>query len=271
LLRGLAGFPGRIPVISPDTIVQVTDVRDVAEAASRALAPAAPTHFACDVLADERTTLGQILTDLRRWLGFVPARPIRVPTLIANVTARLADGLALLGWRSPMRTTALRQLAFGVEGRAADAADRLGFTPRRLSEILAAEPAGVQDRWFARLYFAKPLGLSVLIAFWAVSGVIGLQNSPAAIRLLLEAGFSPRMSEAFVIGGSVVDIALAGLACQRNTAPWALIGMVAVTAAYLAAACLWTPQLWLDPLGPLIKSIPAAVLALFVLGVMEER
>jgi hypothetical protein len=47
--------------------------------------------------------------------------------------------------------------------------------------------------------------------------------------------------------------------------------MIAVTAAYLLGGTLLTPALWLDPLGPLVKSIPAAVLALTALAVLEDR
>ncbi len=53
--------------------------------------------------------------------------------------------------------------------------------------------------------------------------------------------------------------------------PAAALGMVLVSAGYLLAATLIVPHLWLDPLGPLVKTIPAAVLALVALAVAEER
>jgi hypothetical protein len=57
----------------------------------------------------------------------------------------------------------------------------------------------------------------------------------------------------------------------RRSASVALQGMVALTLAYLAGATIWRPDLWSDPLGPLLKSAVAAVLALAVLGMMSER
>jgi hypothetical protein len=40
---------------------------------------------------------------------------------------------------------------------------------------------------------------------------------------------------------------------------------------YLAAATLLVPELWLAPLGPLIKTIPALCLVLVALTVLDER
>jgi hypothetical protein len=74
-----------------------------------------------------------------------------------------------------------------------------------------------------------------------------------------------------VIGGSLVDLLLASLVCFRRSAPTALRGMIVVTLAYLAAASVWAPTLWSDPLGPLVKSVPAAFLALAALAMMDER
>ena len=44
-----------------------------------------------------------------------------------------------------------------------------------------------------------------------------------------------------------------------------------VALAYLGAATLLTPELWADPLGPLVKIIPAVMLPLAVLAMVDER
>jgi len=271
LLRGLAGFPGLIPAVHADAVVQVVGVEDVAEAVARAIRTELPARFTADLVAAEQTRLGDVLPALRGWLGFRPARLLALPPVLSRLTAAVADGLALLGWRSPMRSTAVAQLAAGVQGRAADPPERLGFTPRALDDILAGTPSGVQDRWFARLYFLKPLVLATLAAFWVVSGLIGFVRPSAAAEVLTSAGFEAGAARACVLGGAVVDIALGALACARATAAPALLGMIAVSAAYLAGATLWRPDLWLDPLGPLVKAVPSALLALCALAVLDER
>lgn len=170
-----------------------------------------------------------------------------------------------------MRSASINQVIAGVRGRAEDAQEYLGFKPTRLASTLSRWPSGVQERWYARLYFFKPLGLATLAGFWAASGLIGLANRTAAAKLLTDAGLGQGVADTFVLAGSVADLALGVLVCIRRAAPFALLGMVAVTAAYLLGATIVLPGLWADPLGPLAKSIPAAILALAALAVMDER
>lgn len=271
LLRALAAFPPFIPALDPGATIQIVSVEDVAEAVSRSVLPSAPARFTCDLVAAEQTALADILIALRRWLGLAPAPVIAVPAWVGRAAASAADALAWLGWRSPLRTASIEQLAAGVLGRTQDAPERLGFTPLSLDETLAQWPSGVQERWFARLYLFKPLALATLAAFWGVSGIIGLANHAAATRLLTGAALPHPLAADLVLAGALADIVIAALVAFRNTAPLALKAMIAVTAAYLLGATLWLPQLWTDPLGPLVKSVPAAVLALGVLAIMDER
>ena len=271
LLRGLAALPLAIPAAGADQTVQVVSIDDVAEAAARAVRPDAPSHFACDLISPEPTRLRDVLAALRAWLGLAPAPIWPIPMPLARLTSLIADALAWFGWRSPMRTASLLQLAAGVGGDPAEAERRLGMTFKSLGAILASWPAGVQERWYAKLYFLKALALVVLAGFWAASGLIGLVHYSEASRLLTGAGFSETAAGASVFGGSLLDLGLAALVCFRRTARAALVGMVLVTVGYLAGASLWLPGLWADPLGPLVKSIPAAVLALLVLAMMDER
>jgi uncharacterized protein YbjT (DUF2867 family) len=271
LLRGLAGFPLLIPVLHPESRVQVIAAADVARAVLAALGPGAPAGTAIDLVAPGETTLGDLLRALRRWLGLRPAPLLRVPAPLAGLVARVADALALLGWRSPMRSTTLAQLAAGVGGDSAAAAALLGRQPLDLRQVLAAHPAGVQESWFARLYFLKPVIVLTLALFWILSGVIGLARLDAATAVLLAAGFAEAVARAVVAGGSVLDIALGLMLLHRRAAAPALLGMLAVTAGYLFGATIWLPDLWADPLGPLVKTIPAAVLVLVALAILEER
>lgn len=270
LIRGLAAFPIVIPAVNGEAQVQVVSVDDLAEAVVRSLT-VAPTRFVCDLVAAEETRLGDILLAMRAWLGLPPARLLSLPRWIGAITAGASDALSWFGWRSPLRSAALRQLAQGVTGRADDAPARLGLTPRTLSQTLALWPSGVQERWFARLYFVKPLVLMTLIGFWAASGAIGFAQRYAAQALLINAGLSAGAAGALVLAGCATDLILAALTCFRTTARLGLQAMIAVTLAYLAGASLWLPGLWSDPLGPLVKDIPAAILALAALAMMDER
>jgi uncharacterized protein YbjT (DUF2867 family) len=271
LLRGLAALPLAIPAARPDQVVQVVSIEDVAEAAARSVRTGAPSRLICDLVSPERTRLRDVLLGLRAWLGLAPAPVWPVPMPLARLSSLGADALAWLGWRSPMRTASLRQLAAGVEGDPGEAERSLGLRFKTLGGALAGWPAGVQERWYARLYFLKFGILVVLAGFWAASGVIGLARIHEAAALLTNAGLDEAAARTSVLAGSLADLALAALVSIRRTARPALLGMVLVTLGYLAAASLWLPGLWADPLGPLVKSIPAAILALVALAIMDER
>jgi len=271
LLRGLAAFPLAIPAVLADRTAQVVAADDVAEAVARAVQPEAPMRVACDLVAPDPTTLGAVLRALRGWLGLPPAPVVSLPLVVGALVARVADALAWLEWRSPLRTATLGQLSAGVVGEADHAPSLLGFQPKTLAELLAERPSSVQERWFARLYFVKPLMLATLALVWISSGLVGLARLEAATAVLTHGGVPRRLALPMTIGGAAVDVILGVLALARPTARWALRGMIVATLAYLVGASLWRPDLWADPLGPLLKAIPIAVLAVATLSVMDER
>jgi hypothetical protein len=47
--------------------------------------------------------------------------------------------------------------------------------------------------------------------------------------------------------------------------------MILVTVAYLAGSVVMEPALWLDPLGPMVKTVPSLVLTLAALAILDER
>lgn len=272
LLRGLAAFPFVVRSVHGESLVQAVSAEDVAAAVARAVAPDAPARLSVDLVHAQPWRLDDLIAELRRWLGLPAAPNLPVPTIIAQAVAQLCDGLSWLGWRSPLRSESLRQLRMGVTGAGEDAERKLGLRLRSVREMLGGWPAGVQERWFAKAYFVKPLALTVLALFWLASGLIGLTVSRAqAVAVLTDAQMSPALANGAVVIGSLVDLALGLAVCFRRSASLALKGMLVVSAGYMAAGTLVRPDLWLDPLGPFMKTIPAALLALAVLALMDER
>jgi uncharacterized protein YbjT (DUF2867 family) len=272
LLRGLAATPFVLPVVYPDSLIQTVSIDDVSEAVVRALAADAPVRVKVDLVHADAVRLAELVKTLRAWLGLKPAPVLPLPAFLARMTAIPSDALAWLGWRSPMRTAALEQLRMGVRGDATSAQRVLGLTLRSLGETLAAWPSGVQERWFARIYFLKPIILITLALFWLASGLIGLSvGRPAAEAVLTVVGVPALAAKAMVIGGGIVDVALGVAVSFRASARLALQGTLAVSAAYLLGATVLRPELWLDPLGPLVKVIPAALLAAAALAILDER
>lgn len=272
MLRGIAASPGIVPVIGASQRIQVVSIDDVAETVARALHPDTRLRTTWDVAHPDVHTLGEIVQAIRLWLGFPPRPKLALPPIVGRGVAIMADALGRLGWRSPARSTALAQLTAGVVGDPAAWMEATGIKPQSLAEFLAAHPAGVQERWFARLYLLKPLAIAALALFWIVTGLISLgPGRAAALAQFRDAAVAPAMAEPSLILGSLADIALGLLLLVRRTARMALLGMTAVSLAYLLIGTVLAPDLWRDPLGPLVKIVPVLLASAFTLAILDER
>jgi uncharacterized protein YbjT (DUF2867 family) len=272
LLRGLSAFPLVQPVILGGAPVQTVALADVARAATLAAEGKLPPGTEADLITPEPQPLRETLAEFRRWLGFAPARrEIALPGWMARAAAIVADTLGWLGWRSPMRSTALAALAGGVCGNPAPWRALTGETLPGLRDTLAAFPATVQERRFARLYLAMPLAVAALSLFWLASGLVGLWQWRAAAAVLAPAGLPGGLAPALVWAGAGLDIALGLAVLVRHWARAACFGMAGLGGAYLALGTFLTPWLWADPLGAFLKVIPGIVLALIAAALLEER
>ena len=271
LLRALAVVPMVQPVAYADSRVQTVAAGDVAAAVVLALGDRVPMRRVYDLVEDEAHRLADVLRLLRGWLGHAPGREVRLPEMVVRLAARVADGLGWLGWRPPMRTTAMAVLAAGVAGDPGPWREASGQSLASLRDTLRRMPATVQERWFARMFLLKPAAIFALSVFWLVSGLVALANPHSAASVLTSRGGNESLALAAVLGGAVADIGLGALILWRDWMPTAAHGMVAVTIVYLIGGTLLAPDLWIDPLGPLVKTIPAALLALIVAALAEDR
>ncbi|NKM57334.1 NAD(P)H-binding protein [Rhizobium anhuiense] len=266
LLRALASFPLVVPLLHADSTVNTVAAEDVATAVSAAVSGTLPSGSDIELAAEERHTLASLVKLHRAWLGLPDARVVSIPPAIARPVSWLADIAGHLGWRSPLRSTAMIVMSEGV---------RIGPTPSGLptlsaAETLAANPSGVQDLWFARLYLLKAPVIAGLSLFWLLSGLIPLLAPTQA-----SAHFLPFMpagaAVALTLATCLVDIVLGAAVLVRPLAKRALLGMLDVSIAYLAGASLLEPALWLDPLGVLVKVLPSILLTLVALAILDER
>jgi hypothetical protein len=180
--------------------------------------------------------------------------------------------MARLGWSVPVRSTALRELQRGVSGDPGDWCAGTGIAPLSLGETLQQLSATVQEKWFARLFLAKALVLTVLVLFWISSGLIGLAVSrDAAAAILTARGVAPWAAMAVTVAGSLGDIVVGTAIAFRRTCGAGLLAGMALALAYLAGATILAPALWLDPLGAMVKTVPAIVLMGVALAMLENR
>lgn len=269
LLRALAAMPCILPLIHARSPMEIVSVGDVAGAVSKAVAGQLPHGADIDLAGNDGWTLRDLVALHRSWLGLPPARVVTMPAGLARPITWAADIAGKLGWRSPLRSTAMAVMSEGVLSRQ-DKQHRPGWRLATAAEIFDANPAGIQDVWFARLYLLKPLMILSLALFWIMSGIISMLSPLAASRHFLPF-MSQGLANALTIATSLLDIALGALVLLRPSARAALYGMLLVTLAYLAGGTILEPSLWLDPLGPLVKVLPSILLTAATLAILEER
>lgn len=272
LLRAAAATPLVLPVLFPQARVQTVFVDDLATAVVQAARGRIAAGTVADLTEAGSRSFPETLRVFRRWQGFAePKLALPVPGFVLSLTSGLADLAGHLGWRSPMRSNALQTLRGGIAGNPRPWAEAGGAPCRDLSQTLAAMPATLQERWFARLYLAFPMMVLLLSAFWIVSGAIGLAQVEAATGVLTARGFAGSLALSAVVGGAFADIALGLAILWRPLVRHACLGMTALSLAYLAGATVLAPDLWADPLGPLVKVLPGIALALATLVLAEDR
>jgi len=275
LLRLLAAVPLVQPLALPDARIQTVGLADLVDYVARIVRGDFPPGLDCDFAETQSTSLRQLVSEIRRWLGFAPSRwEVVAPAWLTTLVGRTADTLGRLGWRSPLRTTALDVLRDGVLTGAASnppAKRDPGPVARSLAATLQAIPVGAEDRLAARMALLMPVVVAGLALFWLTSGLVGLMSLDRAAHILLDAGWPRPIAEASVVLWSLVDILLAALIAVRRTACIACWAMVGVSAFYLAASTVLVPHLWADPLGPLVKVVPALILAIVASALLESR
>lgn len=272
LLRANAAMPGVGFAIQSGVPVQTVFVEDLAEAVVQAASGELGVRFIADVTEDQAVTFGELTSRIRAWLGYGPWQYVLpVPDAVVGLTGRCADALSWLGWRSPLRTNALQALAAGIVGDPAEWKRRGGGTLRSLEETLQAMPATPQERMFSRLFLLLPAAIAALALFWILSGLFGFISFGEAAAVLTDKGVSDAVAGAAVLGGSMIDIGLGLAILNRKWTRRASLGMLAVSLAYLIGGSLIAPGLWADPLGPLVKVLPAMMLALLPALLLERR
>jgi len=68
-----------------------------------------------------------------------------------------------------------------------------------------------------------------------------------------------------------MDISIGGLIAVRRTTAVGLVAGMLVSLGYMAGTAVLTPDLWIEPLGALVKTGPAIVLMLVALLTLDNR
>jgi hypothetical protein len=220
----------------------------------------------------EPVTLGGVIVSFRCALGTKALPCITIPAFALDIGARLGDFAGRLGWTPPIRSTALAELRRGVRGDPSAWMAATGIVPADAVRATGLRGATIQDKWFSRLYLIKALVIASLVVFWSLSGFIALFVSyDAATDILRSHAFPPALVAPITVLTSVMDITIGALIAFRRTAAFGLIAGIAASFGYMIAAAILTPDLWIEPLGALVKTAPAVVLMLVALVTLDNR
>jgi uncharacterized protein YbjT (DUF2867 family) len=270
LIRGLAALP--ILPSMPDTgRLQVVQLDDVISTVMFFLQPDSPNRLAVDLAGPEPMTMNEVVGHYRRWFGWREQMKLNLWGWIAASLYRLGDFAGLFGWRPAMRTNAAKEIGRGAVGDPEPWTALTGIRPTGLAAALSATPATVQEKWFARLYFIKPAIFVVLPFFWIMTGIISLSVGwRSGVDLLDETAVSP-LAEPAVVAGALADMIVGALIAWRRTSWVGIWGAIGISLFYAVAGTILRPDLWSEPLGPLMKIMPILILHFVALAVLEER
>lgn len=272
LIRALAGLPFITPMVGAEQAFRPIMMPDLCAAIEECLEDGAAVRTRFDIGGTQTRSMAQVVTAYRRWLGFGPSRVFNLPGWLARPAFWFGDLLGWVGVRSSLRSNSLKQLEYDAAGDPSNWLKQSRVRPQTLDEFLARDPAGIADKWQARLGFARPVARFVLAMFWLVSGLIALgPGREQALDYLQQVGVAGAAGEGALWATSLFDIAL-GLAMLVNWRTGLIAAlMIAGTLAYVAAITLLQPALWAEPLGPVVKVFPAMALALLIAATKDER
>jgi uncharacterized protein YbjT (DUF2867 family) len=264
LMRGLAGLPVATPIPGDGGFAFTPlHVRDLARTVRIACEGYIPPLQTLEPVGPQTLTLRDMLGRYRRWLGFGAPRFVPVPMPVMRLLGRIGD----LCGDGPISTNSLEQMVAGNAGDSAAFSQAVGFVPCSLDAALRDRPAQVQDRWHARLFFLAPVLQGVLALMWLASAWLGLFHGTRETALLVEAARLPASwINPLHVGSSALDILIAvQLLFDRSAVRSAFIQLMVVFGYTIVIGTL-LPELWLDPLGPLLKNLPVMVAIYGVIG-----
>lgn len=273
MLRALAALPIDLPEAESTTPFQPVAAADIsATIAWLANHDLAQNGVIWELMQPKPVTLGGIVAEFRRTFGTRDQWRVVLPSWLLDLGTKLGDLAAWLGWAPPMRTTAIAELRRGVTGDPQPWMATTGIIPRTLAESVGHGPAAIQDKWFARLYLVKVLIITSLAMFWVMSGFIAVVISyDAAAAILTSHGFPKALVGPVTVGSSLMDMTVGALIAFRRTAAGGLIAGIVVSLGYMLGTGVLTPDLWIEPLGALVKTGPAIVLMLVALLTLDSR
>jgi len=269
LFKAIAAMPF-IPIIDAgDQPVQPIHIDDLCQAVLQLVESSASKQLRIEMVGPHPVTMKAWYTQLRHWLGLGKAHFISMPYRLALVGARLGGFLG----NTPMTPEAIEMLRVGNTGDVKPFVQQFGFKPISFEDSLKQSPAQQPDKWYAGLYFLKPL-LRLAIAFlWIFTGIISAFVFPVedSYAMLAKAGITGHWAPIMLFGAAATDVALgfATFLAYRIH----LVGLIQIAVIVLYTIIITFSQFeqWLHPFGSVSKNIPLIVATLIMMTLERKH
>lgn len=279
LLRGFAGLP-YIPVINKgEQKFQPICISDLISSINNIINNNLYSRKFLELAGPEQLSLKQIISKLRKWLGYKPAKFISVPVSVCKIICKIGDNLQL----APINSTSLNMVISGNTSQYNHITTELHIKPQSMDMQLNKTPSSVQDRWHAKLYFYAVFLKLLLAIFWIASGIIPYFNQADTLELLANSMYNSIFT---LSSSSNLKIKLIYGLFYFSTAWDILLGIVLLLSKKLKLiltlqACtiifytifitLTLPNLWLEPFGSILKNLPILALIFNLYLLSDDR
>ena len=264
------------PLTESATPFQPVAVEDIAATiawlADRDIGDGAANAVSWDLMQPQPVTLGRVIEQFRWSFGTAAMPRITSAGFHARSRRETRRSRQLSRLDAADAQHCDRRIAARRHRRSRGLDAATGIVPKTIAQTVGQRPASIQDKWFARLFLIKALVIASLVLFWTVSGFIALFISyRAAAGILAAHGFPPSLVAPVTILTSLMDMSIGVLIAFRRTCAFGLIAGIVASLGYMVGAAILTPDLWIEPLGALVKTGPAIVLMLVALMTLDNR
>ncbi|WP_131781704.1 SDR family oxidoreductase [Legionella gresilensis] len=270
LMRALAAFPVVIPVAGSGLQqFQPIHVEDLAKAVSNLTTDNIKESVILAAVSAKPVTLKEILLTLRDWLQISRGYCLSIPLKLIKIGAKVGDYLPF----STINTPAITMLEQGNTTTLEESKKFIqiaGIKPKDFIEGAYQTPSTNSDRWYAKLFFIKPMLRLSLAFMWLASAIVSAFLFPKASSyfLLAKVGVNSYWQPTLLYLASLIN-GIIGISLLFNykTKLNCLIQIMIMTA-YTIIITLKIPYLWLEPFGSIVKNVPVLI-SIIILYLME--
>jgi len=269
MLRGLAAFPQLLFLPGRgEQKIQPILLEDLAKMVVEAACQESRLPGIIELGGPDQVSIKEYLVGLRQWLKLPTLAIVPVPLVLIKVACRVGDRLKA----GPLNSTILTMLESGNVVGDNNAAAGFHHKPRGILDAFETQTSFVQDRWHAKLFLLQPLIWILLSVIWLVSAVSGFAADAEQFKPILSAaGFAAGWHSALVMVTSMLDMVLGLLMLIRFKESLVLWLMLLSSIGYSSVLGVMAPELWLDPLGGLLKNLAVIPLILAYMVLRNPR